>query len=124
MTDNKEALATPEIATAALTPEAQASARIKDLQAAVAALQKDCRTLEGLLANRNPQALERLNQENEKLRARAFALETALGALMIDSLKPRLAEEEKAQFEILRQATVEYCKKANVDPEIWKNLVS
>lgn len=106
------------------SPEAEANARIKEIQARIVALQSEIRTVQGRYTNRDPVLARSLAKENELHRARLALLGKALFGLMLDSFKPRQAQEEQQQYEILRQSAVEYCKKANVDPEIWKSLVS
>lgn len=115
---------TPQTQDLEASPEAQAEARIKELQAAIVRLQKELRTMKGQFSNRDPRLLRTLQQENEALQKRLARLETALLGLLLDAFRPRTVEEEKQQYEILRLAAVEFCQKANVDPEIWKNLVS
>lgn len=118
----------PKTATAApahsASPEAECSARIKEIQARIVALQSEIRMIQGRYANRDPALARTLAKENELHHARLVLLQKALFGLMMDSYKPRQAQEEQQQYEILRRSTVEYCKKANVDPEIWKNLES
>ncbi|MCM2323673.1 MAG: hypothetical protein NDJ90_10475 [Oligoflexia bacterium] len=121
---NAKTEAAPAQPHSALTPEAEANARIKDLQGQIVTLQKDVRMTEGRFTNRSPEAMKTLEKENQELRARLTLLEKALLAIANDSYRPRRLEEEKIQYEALRLAAVEFCKKANVDPEIWKNLVS
>ncbi|MCM2277799.1 MAG: hypothetical protein NDJ89_06955 [Oligoflexia bacterium] len=106
------------------TPEAEVNHRIKELQAQVVTLQKEIRMTQGRFANRSPEIQKALEKENQDLRLRLSALEKALLAIHLDAHLPRRLEEEKTQYEALRLAIVEYCKKTNIDPEIWKNLVS
>ena len=106
------------------TPEEAANLRVKELQTALARLQSEIRTGQGKLANRDPTILKRLTHENEQLHFRINLLEAALLALCQDALVPKNAEDDAARLEILRQATLDYCRKKNVDPEIWKNLES
>lgn len=106
------------------TPESAANSRIKDLQARIIALQMEVRTMQGRFANRDPKLLRLLKKENADLKARILLLEKAFYGLMLDALEPRNSEEENIRYGILREATVEYCKNTNVDPEIWKNLAS
>ena len=53
----------------------------------------------------------------------ATACALAAGVILCLAL-PRQAADEKLQTEVLKSAAVEFFKKANVDPEIWKSLVS
>jgi hypothetical protein len=106
------------------SPEEEASERIAKLQVDVVAVEREIKTLEGKLANRNPAALGEVRTANAALEKRLTALKLALYSLLIDSLKPRFNEDLHLQLECLRQATIEFCQKANVDPEIWKNIAS
>lgn len=106
------------------TPEDYASLRVKELQATLTLLQTALRTSQGKLANRDPTALQRLTYENENLTARIRLLEAALLALAAEAHQPKTSEEEKTRLNLLRHAALDYCKKTNVDPELWKNLES
>ncbi|OFZ19609.1 MAG: hypothetical protein A2X94_17360 [Bdellovibrionales bacterium GWB1_55_8] len=106
------------------TPESEASARIADLQTRLSALKLEIRTATGRLTNADPKAVSLLEKENETLRSRETALRKALYGLMMDADKPRQMDEAEQALEILRRAAVEYFKKANVAPEIWKNIES
>lgn len=96
----------------------------EDLRKEIMKVQQETRQFQGQLANRSQALLEKLKLENDGLKARIPRMELALNALIMDSLKPRMAEDEKLQYEALRQAAVEFFKRANVDPQIWKSLVS
>lgn len=111
-------------APAAASPEADAAHRVAELQAKVAALQQEVAVLRGRTANRDPKLLGRLKQENEQLLKRFQVLKKTLFAIITESCGPRTADEEKLQYETLRVAAVEYCKKAKLDPEIWKSIAS
>jgi hypothetical protein len=105
------------------TPEAEANARINVLQEHVTRLEAEVKTLDGRLHNRNPAVAEALRKENEALRERVSALIRALNTLVGESLLPRHPEDQKVQLEALRHAAIEFCKKENINPEIWKNIV-
>jgi hypothetical protein len=125
MTDAPKAGATPANAAAtALSPEAQALARVKELRAKVITTQQQIATLEGKLKNRDPQLLERIKKENAELEQRFVLLKKSLFAIITESYQPRSADELKLQYEALRLAAVEYCKKAKIDPELWKSIAS
>ena len=113
MADNKPAL-----------PESAANARLDDLQTKVAVIRKELRTLQGRISNRDPAKVESLKDENQELSKRIKLMEKALFGLIDESLRPRQGEDLRTQYEVRRQAAVEYCKKANLDPEIWKSIVS
>jgi hypothetical protein len=121
MTDAPKPGAAPA---AASSPEAQALARVKELRAKVAETQQQVVTLEGKLKNRDPQLIERLKKENEELEKRFVLLKKSLFAIITESYQPRSADELKLQYETLRVAAVEYCKKAKIDPELWKSIAS
>jgi hypothetical protein len=105
-------------------PEAEANARITELQAKVGLLQQQILTLEGKAINRDPNLIARLKKENDELSKRFTLLKKALFAIISESYQPRTAEEIKLQYEVLRKATVEYCQNAKVDPELWKSIAS
>lgn len=104
--------------------ENELNAKINELQAQAATLVGELRIYEGRIANRNPALAAKLKTENLVLTKRIAALEKALLAISLDVLKPRINDDAKLQYEILRQAAVEFCKKTNTDPEIWKNIAS
>jgi hypothetical protein len=106
------------------TPESEANQRITELQARLALLQQELLTMEGRLANRDPKLIERLKKENAEFTTRFQLLKKALFAIIIESYQPRSSDELKLQYETLRKAAVEYCKKTKIDPEIWKSIAS
>ena len=116
--------ATPAQPKGPVTPESEASARIAHLQTAVDALKAEVKTLKGKLANRDPVLQHKLKSENEALTTRLKLLKKALFGIMMDSYKPRLTDEAEIKYEVLRRAAVDYFKKANIAPEIWKNIES
>ncbi len=107
-----------------VTPESEAKERIKMLQDSVKALQGEIRTLSGRLANRDPVLIASLQADNKVLRERLGRMEKALAGLLTESLAPKQQDDIKLQLEVLRLATVEYCKKANITPELWKSIES
>jgi hypothetical protein len=109
---------------AAVSPEAEAMARIKALQAQITVLNQDSKIIEGKLANRDPKLVAKLESENAFIKARIEKLELAIGAVFTRSNQPTSLDDLKTQYEILRSAAVEYFKKNNVDAELWKNIVS
>lgn len=106
------------------TPESEAAARINDLQARLASLKQEIKTIQGRMANRNPQMILATQKENDLLKARIEKLKSALFTLVMDSYKPRSPDEAELNYENLRRASVDYFKKANIAPEIWKNIES
>ncbi|MGK5089959.1 hypothetical protein WDW86_20605 [Bdellovibrionota bacterium FG-2] len=113
----------PSASSPAPTPVAEtAPNKIQELKAQVQTLQREVKTLTGKIANRNPATATKVKQENEKLIARVGNLQKALYALTLESQSPSAPAEDDLRTEILRQATLQYCKKANVDQSIWKNI--
>lgn len=98
--------------------------RILKLNQEISALRNEVKRLQGLLKNRAPAVLEKAKSENAGLKTRMQLLEKALFGILVDSEKPRVAEEERLQYEVLRQTTLELCQKADINPEVWKSLVS
>jgi hypothetical protein len=108
------------------TPSSPADlqARIADLKKTSHALSEEVRMLEGKLANRNPQLLAKLRNENQELALRQETLLKTLLALMIESYQGRNADEVKLHYECLKQSAVDYFTKNKVDPELWKSIES
>ena len=106
------------------TPESEATARINSLQKTLTTLKQELHTIQGKLANRDPGLVQRLIKENEQLKSRITVLRKALYAIMVDADKPRQMEEADLKLEVLRRAAIEFFKKENVAPEIWKNIES
>ncbi len=104
------------------SPEEQAHARITELEKQVKALELELRTAQGRLLNRDPALFQKLKAENKELKERKAKLEKALFALVSESFQAPRSEELKIQLEVLRLAAVDFCKKANIDPEIWKSI--
>ena len=121
--DSKEAPKTAA-APAAPNPEAELNQRIAELQAKVTALKQEVLTLQGKAANRDPKLIAQLKQENAELAKRFELVKKSLFAIIAESYQPRTAEEAKLEYEALRNATVDYCKRAKIDPEIWKSIAS
>ena len=124
MAENPTSPAASAVTTPKVSPEAEANTRITALQVQVTALKAEIKTIEGKLANKNPLTANALKKENDELRARNLILQKAFHGIITEGFKPRQAEDMKMQYEVLCQAAIEYFKKANVDPEIWKNIVS
>ncbi|HAR44582.1 MAG TPA: hypothetical protein DCS07_18440 [Bdellovibrionales bacterium] len=122
----KPSAATPAAAPAkpTLSPEAELSGRIKEIEARLLVLNGEIKVLKGKLSNRDPLLAHKLKKENELLKGRIGKLEQALAALLADSFKPRQPDESNIQLDVMRRAAVEYFKKANVAPELWKNIES
>ena len=119
MTDaSKPAQAAPQ------SPEAQALARVKELREKITQTQSQLLTLEGKLRNRDPNRIARLKKENEDMTKRFALVKKSLFAIIAESYQPRSEDEWKLQYEALRKATVEYCKKAKVDPQLCKSIAS
>jgi hypothetical protein len=106
------------------SPEGDLNLRITELQAQNALLLQEIVTLEGKINNRDPLLLEKTKKENETMKQRFQILKKTLFAIISESYQPRTAEEAKLQYEVLRKATVEYCKKAKIGQEIWKSIES
>ena len=116
--------AAPEKKEAPLSREAETNARITLLQAQKEKMEKELRMSQGKLANRNPALVKEAKKENTELLKRLSSLQKVLYALIEESFNPALAEDAKLKTEILREAAISFCKKANIDQEIWKNIVS
>ena len=104
------------------SPEAMINAKITELQSSVMLRTAEIKVLEGKIGNRDPLLSAKLQKENKALRMRADALERAFELLISDTLKARSVDDARHELEVQRQATIEFCKLANVDPEIWKNI--
>ncbi|MEK6705850.1 MAG: hypothetical protein AABZ06_08675 [Bdellovibrionota bacterium] len=104
--------------------EAETTNKIAELEARKEALQQELHIMRGKLLNRNPVSAKKLKRENEDLRARLARLERALFGLILDSAKPRKAEDTLNAANILRQAAVQYFQNIKLDPQIWKNIAS
>ncbi len=105
------------------TPEADATRRINALQEAVKKLEGEIKTLQGQFKNRDPALTAALQAGNKVLRERLDRLERAYLILASEKLDSRNPEDLTVQTEALRVAAVDFCKKANINPEIWKNIV-
>jgi hypothetical protein len=105
------------------TPETEATSRINVLQESIKAVEGEIRTLSGRFANRNPALVEPVKKENEELKKRMDLLQKALFGLLLESTKTKLMEDQKNQLDILKQAAIDYFKKANINPDLWKNIV-
>jgi predicted nuclease with TOPRIM domain len=125
MSEEKKKKTTEEKAAApvaSMTLEAEVTARINALQETVKVLEGEIRTLTGRFANRNPALLAPLKKENTELTERLEKLEKCHLGLLLETTKPRQNDEFKTMTEVLRLAAIEYFRKANINPEIWKNI--
>lgn len=102
--------------------ESEYQKRIAALEEALAPLEKDIRTLEGRVANRKPEILVSLKNENTAMRTRLARLEKALLALLLESLNPMNLEDARTSLDALRFSALDFCKLSNIDPDLWKNL--
>jgi phage host-nuclease inhibitor protein Gam len=85
-------------------------------------LEKEVKILQGRLNNRDPKISARLKGENLGLNKRISLLHKALWGLISETQLPKQDEDARTQFDVLRKTVVDYCKKNNIDQEIWKNL--
>jgi hypothetical protein len=105
-------------------PASALQSRIAELEKTLATTRQEVRTLEGKLANRNPRIIDGLKKENEELSKRFEVLKNVLFAMISESYLARNADEFKLQYEVLKQAALEYFKTSNTDPELWKSIAS
>lgn len=110
------------------TPSAPAplgiQGRIAELEKTLATTLQEVRTLEGKLANRDPALIATLKKGNDELEKRFNVLKNVLFAMINESYLARNADEFKLQYEVLKQAALEYFKTSNTDPELWKSIAS
>lgn len=99
-------------------------ARVDSLRQEVSMLEKQIRSLQGMIKNRDPKRVKSVQDENESLKARMKRLETAFYGSVTDMFRPRNADESNIQYELLKEWTADFFKKANVDLELWKNIAS
>jgi hypothetical protein len=111
-------------AAATPAPEPDPSRRIELLQEQLAKAEAEAKTLEGRLSNRNPGIVQAIQAENDLLRQRSRNLRKAIFLLIEESLGPSQPAEAKLRTEALRAAGAEYCKKNNINPDLWKNIES
>jgi hypothetical protein len=88
----------------------------------IEAMEKEVKILQGRLNNRDPKISATLKKENLELNKRISLLQKALWGLVSETQLPKQDEDAKTQFEVLRKTVVDFCKKNNIDQEIWKNL--
>lgn len=124
MTDAKKPPAAPTAPAPTPLPEDAAKTRIEEAQKEIRALKQEIVNMNGKIMNLDPQVAQKLQTKNDELRGRRDALIKALFALHGDAVTGRSPEEEQIRSEVLRLAAVEYFKKANVDPQLWKSLES
>lgn len=109
-------------APAQISPEAEANARIDAIQETCKTIEGELRTLSGRFKNRDPALIKPLQAENAQISARLALLEKAFLGLLVETTKPRQVEEMKTQLDILKSSAVEYFRKANINPDLWKNI--
>ena len=80
------------------------------------------RTMEGRFKNRDPALIKPLQGENTELSTRLALVEKAFLALLLETTRPRGMEEMKNTLDILKSSAVEYFRKANINPDLWKNI--
>jgi predicted oxidoreductase len=94
----------------------------QSLQEQATALEGEVRILEARISNRDPVVLSELREENLKLKQRMNRLQYSLFALLTEALRPKTAGDLRLQLDVLRQGTIDYCKKQNISNEIWRNI--
>jgi hypothetical protein len=104
--------------------ESGTTTNIGELEAKIKTLEQEIIILEGKIGNRNPQQLEKVKRENAELKQRFQLLKKALFVIINESYQPRTIQEADLHYDVLRRATVEYCKKAKIDQELWKSIES
>jgi hypothetical protein len=106
------------------TPLSSVQSRVGELEKTLATTLQEVRSLEGKIANRDPKTIEALKKENDALSRRFDLLKNVLFAMIAESYLARNADEFKLQYEVLKQAALEYFKTSNTDPELWKSIAS
>ena len=104
------------------SPETQAAARVSELTKQVTQAEQEIRIMHGKFTNRSPARVQELKTENAAAKKRVETLQKALFGLLMEGFEPRQADDFNLKFESLRQATIEFCKQSNIDPEIWKKI--
>ncbi len=105
-------------------PVEQALERTEELRTTLKALENETITLDGKLKNRNPALAKQIANENEIMKKRIENMNKAYQAILLEGLQVTEKQFLEFHYEDLKQATIEYCKKANVDLKIWKELAS
>lgn len=98
--------------------------RLCGMQVQLDELVSEVRTLRGRFGNRDPEKVATIQKENDRMKTRIKKLEKALFALILDSMKGREKDIAKLQYEVLHASTVDFCKRARIDFDIWKNIAS
>lgn len=128
MTKDEKSQAAAQPETPAVPPvedeEAKINARINELQTSLVKLKNDIRTMQGRIENRNPDTAKKLEAENMGLRTRLVLLEKAFYGVIMESTEPRSADEANQLFSIFKNTAIEYFKKVNISPDLWKNIAS
>ncbi len=125
MADKKNSAAIPSTPAApALSPAEEVKLRIKTLEENIQSLQRQIKILNGRLIALDPQAAKQIESENKIFESRIQKLEIILFALITENQSSKDPADAKLKFEVFRAAALDYFKKANVDPETWKNLAS
>ena len=105
-----------------LTPVQKLQKKTTRLHKEVTEMENQIRVYGGQVANRDPKLIEQATAMQETQKAKRQKLETALYALMFDSLKPRSQGEVEFQFNLLRKTAVDYMSQVGVDEAVWKDL--
>ncbi len=117
MTDAKKPPAPP-----VSDPVVEAKARIAQLQTLVRQIEAEVHVLEGRVKNLNAKTLSEMLKSNSALRKRVPKLQQALLALLLDRHRARDIQELEIDTEALRKPFIEFCKNAEIEPELWKSI--
>lgn len=104
--------------------EVQTQAKVTQLETQLKSLENEIKIINGKLKNRSVSRISELEPENQKLREELKQQQRILLGVLIDNFRPNQASDEKIQFENYKLGTLEYMKKLEIEPDLWKNIES
>ena len=104
-------------------PKSQAEQK-SELERVVTEMERQNRTLEGLITTCTPENLAKLKAANTELKAKLAESVKELKVLLVELKIPSDAGTLNDETNVLKKTVVAFCEQNNIDPELWKNLES
>jgi hypothetical protein len=104
--------------------EKQADTRLRELKDRCTALESEIRITEGRTRLSSPALVQSARTDTERLRKRLRTLTQAFWLALRDAQSPRDSDAAKIRSESLRQNSVDFFGKLNLNADLWKNIAS
>ncbi len=104
-------------------PKSQAEQKA-ELERVATDMERQNRTLEGLITTCTPENLAKLKTANTELKAKLAESVKELRTLLVELKIPADPVALADETNVLKKTVIAFCEQNNIEPELWKNLES